>query len=119
MNKKEDITPEFKQACNEHYQKMDDNTQISDDKNQLRFVKMNMPAEHMDFLMDHYKLPNLVEVNRVSIYVLKTLAHIEEDGYKFGMYKTEMKDGKEVLSDKESFALSISDLVKSIMKRYE
>ena len=110
------ITPEFKAACNEHYHTMADNTQVNDDDNKLRFVKMNMPAEHMDFIMDYYHLPNIVEVNRASIYVLKTLAHMEKDGYKFAVFQTETVDGKEVMTKEGSFALSISDMIKSIMK---
>ena len=119
MNTKNDITPEFKVKCEEHYSTMADNTQVNDEGNQLKFVKMNMPAEHMDFIMDYYHLPNLVEVNRVAIYVLKTLAHMEKDGYKFGMYKTKMQDGKEVLSTEDSFALSVSDMIGDIMKHLD
>lgn len=114
-----EITPEFKEACEEHYHTMKDNTQINDDEKSLKFVKMHMPAEHMDFIMNYYHLPNLVEVNRTSIYVLNALAHMEQDGYKFGMYKTEMKDGKEVLTTEGSFALSVSDMIKSIMKHLD
>lgn len=112
-----DMTPEFQQKCEENYHKMQDNTEVNDEKNKLKFVRMNMPAEHMDFIKDYYHLPNIVEVNRVSIYVLKTLAHMEKDGYKFGVFKTEMKDGKEVVSSEGSFGLSISDMIKSIMKQ--
>ena len=114
MNESE-VTPEFKAACDQHYHTMADNTQVNDDANKLRFVKMNMPAEHIDFLMDYYHLPNVVEVNRASIYVLKTLAHIEKDGYKFAIYKTKTEDGKEVLETEGSFAMNISDMIKSIM----
>lgn len=113
-----DITPEFQQKCEENYHKMQENTEVNDEKNKLKFVKMNMPAEHMDFIKDYYHLPNLVEVNRVSIYILKTLAKMEKDGYKFVTYKPEIKDGKEIMS-KEIFVLSIPDLVKNIMNQLE
>ena len=114
MNESE-ITPEFKQVCEQHYHTMGDNTQVNDDEKRLRFVRMNMPAEHMDFIMDYYHLPNIVEVNRASIYVLKTLAHMEKDGYKIAVFQTETVDGKEVMTKEGSFALSISDMIKSIM----
>lgn len=112
-----DITPEFKKTCNEHYNSMKDNSQVNDDVNKLKFVKMNVSAEHLDFLMNYYKLSNIVEVNQSAIYMLKALAHMEQDGYKFAMYKTEMKDGKEVLTTSGSFAMSVSDMINSILKQ--
>lgn len=115
----ENITPEFKNVCEEHYNSMEDNTQINDDKNKLKFVRMNISADCMDFLMDYYKLPSLVQVNQASLYVMKALAHMEQDGYKFGIYKTKMVDGKEVIDEKDSFALNVSDLVKKILSNFE
>lgn len=83
-------------------------------------AKLSMPASIIDFLLDHYGLFDLVEVNMMSLYILNTLGRIEEDGFKFGFYK--QKDDKteayqldihELIS---SFRVSISDSIKNSQK---
>ena len=112
----EEISPEFEKKCNEHFHTMKDNTQINDEPNNLRFAKMHMSADHIDFIMDYYKLKNIPEVNQAAIYVLKTLAHMEKDGWKFAIFKTEIVDGKEKMSS-ESFGLDISDMIQSLLRK--
>ena len=113
------MSDEFKKSCEEHYQSMDDNTQVNDEENKLRFIKMNMPASTIDFLMDYYKLSNVVEVNQAAIFVLKSLAHMEQEGYKFGLYKTKIVDEKEIIDEKDSFALNISEMIQKILGRID
>lgn len=43
-NESEGITPEFKQECENHYNQMNDNTEVDDENKKLKFVRMSMPA---------------------------------------------------------------------------
>jgi hypothetical protein len=112
MNTNE-INQEFKDECKKSYESQADNTQT--DKSGMTFVKMNMSREHMDFIMEHYGISSIVELNQASIYLMKSLAHMELDGYKFGMYKTTIVDGQEKLTTEGSFALNIKDMVQSLL----
>ncbi len=100
----EDVDAGLKKEMDKAFHSMEDNTQVNDDEKKLKFAKLNMPASVVDFLMDHYGFFDLVEVNQLSLYILKTLGHMENDGFKFAVYKTE--DGKT-----ESYQLDIHDLI--------
>jgi hypothetical protein len=108
----DDITNEFKAVAEEQYSSLEDNTQI--DKNGLTFVKMSMSADAMNFIMDHYKLSSVVDVNMASIALLKILGNMEIAGWKFAIFKTITVNGKEVMTG-ESFGLDIHDLVKTAL----
>jgi len=83
---------------------MKDNTQIDDEENKLKFVKLQMPATIMDFLADHYGFFDLVELNQMSLYILKALAIMEKDGFKLAIHK--IVDGKS-----ESYQVDIHEII--------
>lgn len=95
---------EFKNEMDKSFHTMRDNTQVNDDNKQLRIAKLNMPAHVVDFLLDHYGFFDLVELNTLTFYVMKTLGMMERDGFKFACYKTE--EGKT-----EAYDLNIHDLI--------
>jgi hypothetical protein len=94
----------LKKEMNEAFHTMKDNTQVNKDEKQLRIAKLNMPATVVDFLMDHYGFFDLVELNTLTLYILKTFGHIENDGFKFAIHKT--TEGKT-----EAYELDIHDLI--------
>lgn len=99
-----EINDEFQKDMEEKFHSMKDNTQINDDEKKLRVAKLNMPANVVDFLMDHYGFFDLVELNTLCFYVLKSLAHMEKDGFKLAIYKS--------TDDKvESYELDIHELI--------
>lgn len=114
-----EITNGFEKEANKHYNSMDDNTQIDNAEKKLTFVKMSLSRNHMDFIMDYYKMNNLAEVNQAAIYILKSLAHMEQDGYKFAIFKTiKGKDGKEIIDPNNGLGgLNISDMIHSLLKQ--
>lgn len=86
---------------------MKDNTVEHDGKKQLSFAKLHMSANVVDFLMEHYGFFDLVELNTITFYIMKTLGHMEKDGCKFAVYKTE--DGAT-----KSYQLDFHDLIAKI-----
>lgn len=104
LKKEQEPGQDFIDSATEKFHSMEDNTQLNDDEKQLRFAKLNMPASVVDFLMDHYGFFDLVELNTLSLYILKTLGHMEKDGFEFAVYK--QKDGK-----LESYKLDLHDLI--------
>lgn len=94
----------MKAAMEEKFGSMKDNTVEHDEEKQLSFAKLHMPANVVDFLMDHYGFFDLVELNTITFYILKTLGHMEKDGFKFATFKT--SDGKT-----EAYELDIHDLI--------
>jgi hypothetical protein len=95
----------MKADFNKKFHSMADNTAITDETKDLKFAKLNVPASVIDYLMDHYGFFDLVEVNMLALYILNALGHMEDDGFKFAMYKSE--DGKV----KESWQLDIHELI--------
>ena len=108
-----DITPEFKKQADEHFHKMEDNTQVDYPDQNLRFVKMSISQEHIAFVMQHYNLNDVVELNQAAFYLLRTFALMETDGFKFSTYNTEKVDGKEVCKD--VYGLDIHLLIKQLL----
>lgn len=102
-----DGVTELEREINKNFHSMKDNTQINDDEKRLRFVKLNMPAELVDFLMDHYGFFDLVELNTLSFYVMKSLAMIEKDGFKLAIHRT--VEGKV-----EAYELNIHDIIAKV-----
>lgn len=102
---KKEQDQDFIDVATEKFHSMEDNTQVNDDEKKLRFAKLNMPASVVDFLMDHYGFFDLVELNTLSLYILKTLGHMENDGFKFAVYK--QVEGKV----ESSYQLDIHDLI--------
>lgn len=94
----------LKKEMDDAFHTMKDNTQINNDEKQLRVAKLNMPSNVVDFIMDHYGFFDLVELNSIVFYIMKTLGHMENDGFKFAVYKTE--DGAT-----ESYQLDFHDLI--------
>jgi hypothetical protein len=94
----------LKNEMDKAFHTMKDNTQVNNDDKQLRIAKLNMPAHVVDFLLDHYGFFDLVELNTLTFYVMKTLGMMEKDGFKFACYKTE--EGKT-----EAYDLNIHDLI--------
>lgn len=94
----------LKKEMDEAFYTMKDNTQINNDEKKLRIAKLNISAEVVDFLMDHYGFFDLVELNTLVLYIIKTLGYMEKDGFKFAVYRT--VDGKV-----ESYELDIHDLI--------
>lgn len=108
-------SPEFKAECVEKYNTLQDNTEINDPERQMRFAKLSFPAEHIDFLMNHLKLSSIVELNQVSLYILKQLIHIENDEYKFAIYKTTVIDGSPKMTD--IYGMDIKTMVRDIISK--
>jgi hypothetical protein len=100
----ENIDNNLKNKMEELFNSTPDNTAVNDKDNELRFAKLNMPASVIDYLMDHYGLFDLVEVNMLSLYILKTLGHMEDDGFKFAIYK-------KTETGHESYSLDIHELI--------
>jgi hypothetical protein len=94
----------LKKEMDDAFHTMKDNTQINNDEKQLKIAKLNMPANVVDFLMDHYGFFDLVELNTICFYIMKTLGHMEKDGFKFAVHKT--LGGKV-----EAYELNIHDLI--------
>ena len=94
----------MKSEMEEKFNSMKDNTVEHNEKKQLSFAKLQMPANVVDFLMEHYGFFDLVELNTICFYIMKTLGHMEKDGFKFAVYKTE--DGAT-----ESYQLDFHDLI--------
>jgi hypothetical protein len=110
----DEVTPEFKKQATEHFQSMDDNTEVDCTSGDiLKFVKMNLTPEHIDYVMEHYKLTSMVDLNLAAIYILKTFAHMEDDGYKFSIYSTEMVDGKEAYKD--GYGIDIHHMIQQLL----
>jgi hypothetical protein len=105
----DDIDDNIKKASKELFNEMDDNTQFDDDVNKMKFTKLCMPASVIDFLLEHYGLFDVVELNQMALYILKSFGHMEKDGWKIGVYKT-IKDEKGE-DTYESFGLDIHDLI--------
>ncbi len=88
---------------------MEDNTQETNESGS-KFAKMAMPASVMDFLMEHYGLFDIQETSMISFYILKSFAHMENDGFKLAIFKsTKDESGKELVS--ESFGIDIHDMI--------
>lgn len=68
-------------------------------------TKLSLPAEVIDFLMDHYGFFDVAETNEICLYIVKSLAHMEQDGWKLTILKTE-KDKKY-----EAYGLDIHRLI--------
>jgi hypothetical protein len=98
---------EFKKEMDTDFHTLKDNTQINNDEKQLRFVKLNMPAELVDFLMDHYGFFDLVELNTLSFYVMKSLAMMENDGFKLAIHRT-------IEEKVEAYELNIHDIIAKV-----
>jgi hypothetical protein len=94
----------MKKEMDEKFNSMEDNTAINDEVKDLKFAKLNIPASVIDYLMDHYGFFDLVEVNMLSLYILKTLGHMEDDGFKFAVYK-------KAETGHESYQLDINELI--------
>ena len=100
----DEVDEGLKKEMNTSFNTMEDNTQVNNDEKQLKIVKLAMPASVVDFLMEHYGFFDLVEVNQLSLYILKTLGHMETDGFKFAVYRK--------VDDKvESYELDIHELI--------
>lgn len=98
---------ELEKEIDKNFHSMEDNTQINNDEKQLRFAKLNMPAELVDFLMDHYGFFDLVELNTLSFYVMKALAMIEKDGFKLVIHR--------IVDEKvEAYELNIHDIIAKV-----
>lgn len=83
------------------------NKKIEDDKTSL-FTKVTIPKEDVDFLMSYFKIDSVVKVNQTAIYMLKNLAQMEKDGYKFAIFKDQEIIGNEAIN---KITLIISDMV--------
>lgn len=94
----------LKQEMDNAFNTMKDNTEINNEEKKLRIAKLNISADVIDFLMDHYGFFDLVELNNICFYIMKTLGLMEKDGFKFAIHKT--------TDDKiEAYELDIHDLV--------
>jgi hypothetical protein len=99
-----DVDQDLKDKMNEQFQSMKDNTEFVDEKSKIRFAKLNMSAEVVDFLIEHYGFFDLVELNQITLYLFKSIALMEKDGFKIAAYRT--VDGKP-----EAFELNIEDMI--------
>lgn len=71
--------------------------------------RLSVPASVADFLMDHYGFFDVVEANMLSLYILKTLAHMENDGFKLSVFKiSKDESGKDV---PEAYGVDIHELI--------
>ena len=102
---------DLKKDARELWHEMDDNTQFNNNSKDLKFVKMCISRDHIDFILDHFRLNNLVEVNEAAIYVLKTLAHMDEDGWNFAIFKW----NKDKTKTEETSRLDLHGMVKQIV----
>ena len=69
----DEVPDNIKKVAKELYHEVDDNIQFNDDKNQIRFAKLRMSAEVVDFLMEHYGFFDFVELNQICLLLLKRL----------------------------------------------
>jgi hypothetical protein len=105
----DEVPDDIKKASKELFNEMEDNTQFNDDVNKMKFTKLCMPASVVDFLLEHYGLFDVVELNQMALYILKCFGHMEKDGWKIGVYKTTKdENGKDGY---ESFGLDIHQLI--------
>lgn len=105
----DEIPDDLRQKSQELWNEMDDNTQFNTDGGKLRFAKLNLSAEDIDTLIDHYGFFDVVETNVMAIKILNVLAKMEKDGYKF----TSHSHGEDGKPDKV-YMLDIPDLIGQI-----
>lgn len=94
----------MKKTMEEKYDSLPDNTEFKDEKTNLKFAKLNLPASVVDFLLEHYGFTDLVELNSMALYILKSIGLMEQDGFKIVAYR-------QVNEKPEAFELNILDLI--------
>lgn len=97
----------MKQEMDKKFNSMKDNTEEIFPEKEMKFAKLNMPAELVDFLFEHYGFFDLVEMNTICFYIMKTLGNMEKDGFKFAIVR---QNGDKV----ESYQLDFHELIGNI-----
>lgn len=103
------ISENVRNVAEELFNKVEKNTQFDDDKNKVTVARLNMPSEIINYLLDHYGLFDLVEVNQMALYVLKCLGKIEDDGWTLVIHKVNKDESGNDKS--EAYRFDIHDLI--------
>jgi len=120
----DEVSEDFKEKAKEAFKTLDDNTSttIKDENGgDMVFTKMHLKAEAIDHIAKHFNMSNIFQVHISAIAILETLAKMDEDGWKFAVFKMKKdEEGKDVVDasgeSKGLYAFDVNYMVKKVME---